>query len=169
MGAALKYPAPPVLSGTGFPTVLRQLLQQRFGPAASAIEARWHLRFGGVTAKNGLTIPERHEEYQDLLELLLEHAGTCTQEVMALAHWLAFTCMGSDHLWEDLGLPERPALTALIRDYFPALHAKNTENMRWKRFFYKQLCARAGLSVCRSPSCAACSEYSNCFIAPITV
>jgi nitrogen fixation protein NifQ len=164
MGAALQYYAPPQQSGARFPAELRQLLHQRFGPAARAIEARWHLRFAGVSG----TIPERHEEYQDLLELLLEHADSATQEVKALAHWLAFTCMGSDHLWEDLGLPERPALSALIHDYFPALHAKNTENMRWKRFFYKQLCARAGLSVCRSPSCAACSEYSNCFVTPLT-
>ncbi|WP_211222778.1 nitrogen fixation protein NifQ [Paludibacterium yongneupense] len=149
-----------------FPPVLSRVLRQRFGRGAIAIEARWRLRFAMHIGPDGWSVPERHEEYQDVLQLLLDHADARVEGSAAVARWIAFSCMGEDHLWEDLGLPERPALGALIADCFPALHALNVGNMRWKRFFYKQLCARAGLSLCRSPSCADCSEYRVCFEAP---
>jgi nitrogen fixation protein NifQ len=35
--------------------------------------------------------------------------------------------------------------------------------MKWKKFFYKQLCEREGVNACKAPSCAACDDYSKCF------
>jgi nitrogen fixation protein NifQ len=142
---------------------LAAFLCRRFGSLeASLIERRWREAFAladGEPARAG----ERHEEYDDLVTLLLEHAVDASEEVWAVAHWIAFSCMGDNHLWEDLGLPQRPALTSLIADCFPTLRALNTRDMRWKKFFYKQLCERAEVFLCRSPTCDLCSEYEVCF------
>jgi nitrogen fixation protein NifQ len=102
------------------------------------------------------------DEFDELTRLLLEH-GDGSRETRWLAHAIAACCLGDDHLWQDLGLPGRQALSNLLARHFPGLFARNTGGMRWKKFFYKQLCERGGAFVCRSPSCAACVEYSNCF------
>ncbi len=103
------------------------------------------------------------DEFEDLVGLLLEHRGNDSLETFWLAHAVSACCMGEDHLWQDMGLPNRQALSDLLARYFPALFARNTGGMRWKKFFYKQLCERNEAFVCRSPSCADCIEYTNCF------
>jgi nitrogen fixation protein NifQ len=103
------------------------------------------------------------DEFEDLVALLLEHRSDDSRESRWLAHAIAACCMGDDHLWQDMGLPNRQALSDLLARHFPALFARNTGGMRWKKFFYKQLCEREGAFVCRSPSCAVCVEYANCF------
>jgi nitrogen fixation protein NifQ len=35
--------------------------------------------------------------------------------------------------------------------------------MKWKKFFYKQLCDRAEVKMCPAPSCQVCNDYQNCF------
>jgi len=99
----------------------------------------------------------------DLLQLLLEHRAVEDEQHRYLAHLVATACMGGDHLWQDLGLPDRKALSTLLSENFPALAARNTGNMKWKKFFYKQLCEREGVNACRAPSCAACDDYHKCF------
>ncbi len=103
------------------------------------------------------------DEFEDLLNLLLEHRSDGSRQSLWLAHAIAACCMGDDHLWQDMGLPNRQTLSDLLARHFSALFARNTGGMRWKKFFYKQLCERNGALVCRSPSCAECSEYANCF------
>lgn len=103
------------------------------------------------------------DEFEDLLALFLEHRIDDSPETRWLAHALAVTCFGEDHLWQDLGLPDRETLSELLARYFPSLFARNTCGMRWKKFFYKELCDRKGGFVCRSPSCAECSEHLHCF------
>lgn len=100
------------------------------------------------------------EELESLLAESLNSDVTLGSEMVTV---LASACLGSQHLWRDLGMPERPRLTALFRDYFPSLHASNSKNMRWKRFLYRQLCENGGDYVCRSPSCEECASYSECF------
>jgi nitrogen fixation protein NifQ len=102
-------------------------------------------------------------EFPDLLQLLLDHRTVADEHHRNVAHLVATACMGGDHLWQDLGLPDRKALSALLSGSFPALAAKNTGDMKWKKFFYKQLCEREGINACRSPSCAACCDYALCF------
>lgn len=102
-------------------------------------------------------------EFQDLRTLLLEHCATPDARHNLVAHLVATACMGRDHLWQDLGLPERQALSSLLQEYFPALAIKNSGDMKWKKFFYKQLCEREGLHACKAPSCAACCDYAKCF------
>lgn len=102
-------------------------------------------------------------EFPDLLKLLLDHCAQADEYHRNVAHLVATACMGGDHLWHDLGLPDRKALSTLLSDHFPLLAAKNTGDMKWKKFFYKQLCEREGINACRSPSCAACADYRQCF------
>jgi nitrogen fixation protein NifQ len=117
-------------------------------------------RFAGCAALRG-------DEYEDVLALLLEYGceNGCntSDETVWLAGAVAAACMGDNHLWQDLGLANRQELSELLSTHFPALHAKNTGNMKWKKFFYKQLCERAEIRACRAPSCAVCSDYAACF------
>jgi nitrogen fixation protein NifQ len=109
-------------------------------------------------SKNGIL-----EEFPDLLQLLLDHRAVTDEHHRNVAHLVATACMGGDHLWQDLGLPDRKALSTLLSSHFPALAAKNTGDMKWKKFFYKQLCEREGINACRAPSCATCCDYAKCF------
>lgn len=103
------------------------------------------------------------EEFDDLMKLLLDHAGHCDEHHRRVAHLVATACMGNDHLWQDIGLPSRDSLSTLLSDHFPQLAAKNTGGMKWKKFLYKQLCERAGIFICKSPSCGICCDYDKCF------
>ena len=105
----------------------------------------------------------RDDEFDDIVVLLLDHASGPSKETRLLAHIIAHACMGKNHLWQDLGLPDRQTLSDMMRECFPALHAKNAGNMRWKKFFYKQLCERAEIPICKSPSCDECCDYGQCF------
>lgn len=102
-------------------------------------------------------------ELEELERLLVESLNSDVVLGSEMVTVLASACLGSQHLWRDLGMPERLRLTALFRDYFPSLHASNSKNMRWKRFLYRQLCENGGDYVCRSPSCEECASYSECF------
>lgn len=110
---------------------------------------------------------ERQSEVQDICALLLGR-GRPTGEVplldLAVAQLLAYGCLGAAHLWHDLGLLSRGQLRLLIGRFFPAMLELNIGDMRWKRFFYRQLCELGGDYVCRAPSCGQCSSYTECFV-----
>ncbi|WP_319533946.1 nitrogen fixation protein NifQ [uncultured Vibrio sp.] len=105
----------------------------------------------------------RTEEYDQLRQLLSQNLANSRPFAEEMAIVISSGCMGSQHLWHDLGLPERVVLTHLFSDYFPTLFTANVNNMRWKRFLYRQLCESGGDYVCRSPSCETCSSYNECF------
>jgi len=125
--------------------------------------------FPGVTEVSGAIAapaacaPLNVEEFDDLLALLREHRTHDTEEDDWLAHAVASACLGDNHLWQDMGLPSREALSQLLARHFTTLHEKNTGNMKWKKFFYKQLCERAEVNVCKAPSCGVCTDYAMCF------
>lgn len=104
-------------------------------------------------------VPER----ADLRKLLLEHRAGQNQSEEWIADIVVAGCMGSDHLWQDLGLWSRRDLSALLVRNFPSLVAKNERDMKWKKFLYKQLCAQEGIYICRAPSCEVCADYAACF------
>lgn len=133
------------------PTELARL-RERYFPGASGLPSG----AGGCAA-----LPP--DETEDLLALLLEHRSDDSDETRWLAHAIAAACSGDNHLWQDMGLPNREALSYLMRTHFAALYEKNTGNMKWKKFFYKQLCDRAEVNLCKAPSCSACSDYAKCF------
>lgn len=125
------------------------------------------LQNAGLRLSNGPDVPGceamRSEEFGDLLELLLEHRTRSDKESEWLAFAIATACMGNDHLYQDMGLPNRQILSSLLSEYFTGLFALNTGNMKWKKFFYKQLCNRSGINACRAPSCQVCADYLKCF------
>lgn len=106
---------------------------------------------------------DRAIEADDLKRLFLTHRRDNEQEREWIADILIAGCMASDHLWQDLGLWQRADLTALIQYNFPSLAARNDRDMKWKKFFYKQLCISEGIYICRAPSCEVCTDYDNCF------
>lgn len=108
-------------------------------------------------------LPLRADEYDDLLHLLLDHRSDGSDETAWLASAVAAACLGGNHLWQDLGLANRQELSDLLKTRFHSLYARNTGNMKWKKFFYKQLCERAGVNACRAPSCRVCDDYHLCF------
>lgn len=122
------------------------------------IDPRW--RAGGVMADAG----ERNEEFEDLRDLLRDAAARPDDPaVIELAATMARACLGHDHLWHDLGLATRDELSRMLAAHFPTLAAKNVGRMRWKKFFYKQLCERLDVRACRAPSCGVCANQAECF------
>jgi nitrogen fixation protein NifQ len=103
-------------------------------------------------------------ERDDLIRFCLGHAAHPQRdETRWIAHLLVAGCLGDDHLWQDLGLWSRQDLSSLIAYNFPALAAANHQDMKWKKFMYKQLCEGEGIYVCRAPSCEVCVDYPRCF------
>lgn len=105
----------------------------------------------------------REIERQELRALLMFHCACQDRSEMWMADIVAGACMGSNHLWQDLGLWSRQDLSVLMSDNFPELALKNDRNMKWKKFLYKQLCIQDGIYTCRSPSCEGCADYQACF------
>ncbi len=123
--------------------------------------------FPGFTLPAMLAVPvaeaARHDERDELLTLLREHCAGTDDSGRWMAEIVTTACMSGDHLWQDLGLWSRADLSRLMTQNFPALAARNTRDMKWKKFLYKQLCDREGVVVCRSPSCEVCVDYRKCF------
>ena len=139
------------------PAAFRCLIEHLFPGAAAGSLA------GRSGPAEGPGSDGRADEREELVRLMLMHrAGDDPSEVW-MAHVVAAGCMAADHLWQDLGLPARGELTALMRRNFPTLAARNVKDMKWKRFLYKQLCEAEGIYTCRAPSCQACTDYHACF------
>jgi nitrogen fixation protein NifQ len=150
---------------------LAQALEEGRQPLVRGLaedEFRQMLRscFEGVALRNG-SAPRQADgavdEFDDLLALLLAQRAEATPINAWLSCCIASASLSDRHLWQDMGLPDRPALSRLLRAIYPALAARNVGDMKWKKFFYRQLCERAGLRLCKSPNCGACSDYAACF------
>lgn len=103
------------------------------------------------------------EEQIWVRDLLLCNVSTDMEISDWLAHVIARRAMLANHLWEDLGLPSRDCLNALMQRHFAPLAAANSGKMRWKRFFYRALCEDEGLAHCSSPTCSQCADVERCF------
>ncbi len=105
----------------------------------------------------------REVEEACLLELL-ERCATSREPFQALlAAMIARRAQRPNHLWQDLGLNNRGELSRLMTRHFKPLAARNTGDMKWKKFFYRVICADEGFSLCTAPSCAECADFENCF------
>lgn len=80
-----------------------------------------------------------------------------------LAHAVAAASFGCRHLWQDLGLSGRVETTALLHLHFPALVARNTDDLKWKRYLFLALGERLGSNDLKPPGCAGCDSYSTCY------
>jgi len=103
------------------------------------------------------------EEVAMVRDLLLAHRSSDGEVGRWLATLVARRAMEPNHLWEDLGLRERPELTRLLTRHFETLASANTKNMKWKRFFYRKLCEDDGIVMCSTPVCTRCQDFANCF------
>ena len=102
-------------------------------------------------------------ERNQLIALLTQYAHPDSPDAMLLSIVIASACLASGHLWKSLGLCHRARLRELLTENYPELVAKNTADMRWKRFFYRSLCENGGDYVCKAPNCVDWSSYSECF------
>ncbi|MGA1856376.1 nitrogen fixation protein NifQ [Azospirillum sp. 11R-A] len=102
-------------------------------------------------------------EEADLRAFLVEHGATGADEERWLAAILARRSLEPNHLWQDMGFHDRGELNTMFRRHFPALVALNSSDMKWKKFFYRQLCEREGLMLCKSPNCEVCEDVEVCF------
>ncbi|OSI22299.1 nitrogen fixation protein NifQ [Bradyrhizobium canariense] len=96
-------------------------------------------------------------------DLLLAQRSTRGEVGGWLATMIARRAMEPNHLWEDLGLRKRDELSRVLMRHFGPLAARNTKNMRWKRFFYRMLCEDDGLVMCTTPVCTECNDFDLCF------
>ncbi|AWK86723.1 nitrogen fixation protein NifQ [Azospirillum thermophilum] len=106
-------------------------------------------------------------EEPDLRAFLLEHRADAGQEAGEEPEWLAAIVarrsLESNHLWQDMGFASRVELNAMFARHFPGLVALNAGDMKWKKFFYRQLCEREGMMLCKSPNCEVCDDVEVCF------
>jgi nitrogen fixation protein NifQ len=105
----------------------------------------------------------KKEEHDELNALLNSYCDQDIPTSRLMSTIIATASLTTFHLWESLGLSDRSQLGALIQYNFPKLYALNTNNMRWKRFFYRQLCEQGGDYICKAPSCSECRSYAECF------
>ena len=139
-------------------------LPERLGLSPAQLADLAESWFPGATLPD-LDAPEptRSADQEAIALLLLWRGGRTSPEAHWFAAIIARRAMETRHLWEDMGLPSRAALGALIARHFPRIHAANTQNMRWKKFFYRQVCNDRDFALCLSPSCDDCAEKAECF------
>jgi len=139
------------------------IMPATLGLPAEEFDRLWHACFPGphLLLESGAT--EDIPEIDDLIALLLDYRGGPEELYDCMARIVAWGCAGRDHLWQDLGLANRGELSTLFQAAFPRLAAENTGDMKWKKFLYRQYCARDGIYVCPAPSCGECADYAKCF------
>ncbi|WP_084800083.1 nitrogen fixation protein NifQ [Bradyrhizobium sp. Ai1a-2] len=131
---------------------LAALLEQHF-PSIRIKAEEWLLPFK----------PNENDEVVMLRDLLLAQRSTEGDTGRWLAAMIARRAIEPNHLWEDLGLRDRGELSRLLSRHFAPLAARNVNNMRWKRFFYRTLCEDDGLAMCTAPVCTQCNDFNLCF------
>jgi nitrogen fixation protein NifQ len=145
----------------------RGSIADRVGLTEDAFRAMLDRYFGGTDlagfCARGDEPDETAIEEEDLGLLLLDHRARGEPIEEWLAAMIAHACRRSDHLWQDLGLTSRKDVTEMMHRHFPGLALLNVKDMKWKKFFYKQLCEREDIRICKSPNCESCSDYEICF------
>lgn len=148
------------LAGLGA-AATRRLLARWFPGAERVLGLEWQ-----ALAQAAARVEPRYDEIEDLVALLTDSASAeagSREEILWLAHAMSQATLADNHLWQDLHLPSRRELSALMARWFPQLAERNHRDMKWKKFLYKQLCDKAELSICRAPSCSVCTDYVVCF------
>jgi nitrogen fixation protein NifQ len=103
-------------------------------------------------------------EEEDFRRLLLDGAdGPSAEDAAWLAALVARRSLAPGHLWQDLGLASRADLSGLLLRHFGRLARRNDRDMKWKKFFYRQMCEAEGMTICKSPICDECSDFDQCF------
>lgn len=131
------------------------------------LELLWHQDESNLIRERALLCGKlfsfKQEDRNELITLLAGYCNKNEPSAVTMAEIIACACLTNSHLWSSLGLADRSQLGALIKHNFPKLHALNSDNMRWKRFFYRLLCQQGGDYICKAPSCGECKSYAECF------
>lgn len=144
----------PLTHATGLTRAVLERLAGRYVPSMGARVA---------ALPDGDDTGEDTYEEPDLRAMILEHRAGRAEEEEWLAAIVARRCNAANHLWQDMGFAGRSDLGTLFRRHFPALVAANSGDMKWKKFFYRQLCQREGFLLCKSPNCDCCDDHDACF------
>lgn len=107
--------------------------------------------------------PMRAPDEAALVDLLIRGATSGARFPQYLAVMIARRAQCPNHLWQDLGLRNRDELGRLMNRHFAPLARRNVGDMKWKKFFYRQICHDAAYALCTAPSCDACRDFSACF------
>lgn len=103
-------------------------------------------------------------EEEEFRVFFIENGTNKARIEVWLAHILVRRILEPHHLWQALGVCSRQVLSDTLHKHFEPLASKNTQNMRWKKFFYREMCQKVvGNIVCKSPICDVCPDYKECF------
>ena len=145
----------------------QRLLVDLADESINALDKNWYQTAQGTQIERSKLVLElmkiRKEERDDLINLLASYRDKSIPFSDSAAIIIATACLNSSHLWKSLAFERRDELTDWIKLNFPLLAEKNKQ-MRWKRFFYLQLCKQGGDYICRAPSCGECSSFNECFL-----
>ncbi|WP_063553273.1 nitrogen fixation protein NifQ [Burkholderia territorii] len=111
-------------------------------------------------------LPAAHARFVATLHALLmryAHPAIAQDNADCIATIIAHACLRPDHLWRDLGLDGRDAVSAMLDRYFPALAARNIAQLRWKKFLAQEVAASLGLPAGPAPGCPGCEDFGFCF------
>ena len=93
--------------------------------------------------------------YEEVLSLLRAHAADRYAHE-TVAPMVAEKSLEMNHLYQDLGLPNRIEMGKFMKKHFPALAQKKPQETLWKKFLYDTIGKVA-------PACATCSDNIHCF------
>jgi len=100
---------------------------------------------------------------EECLRELLGRYSSGGKISLALAAIVARRALLPHHLWQDLGLRNRRELSWLMERHFERLAARNSQDMKWKKYLYRAICRDEGFALCVAPSCSECSDSDKCF------
>jgi nitrogen fixation protein NifQ len=133
-------------------TALRCEIEQYFPGARMQLESL------GLDAE-----PAMGEDELCLRELLWRFRTAPSPLNSLLALLIARRSTRPNHLWQDLGLANRGELSRLMQRHFSLLARRNSQDMKWKKFFYRMICREDGFRMCVAPSCSECTDFDGCF------
>jgi nitrogen fixation protein NifQ len=131
-----------------------------------------------LTELVGATFPHAREAFERLETdepLVLAEDEACLRQLLVrcrtngtafqerLAFIVARRSQRPNHLWQDLGLRHRRELGWLMDRHFEWLAARNSRDMKWKKFLYRTICRDGSFPICTAPSCAECGDFDDCF------
>ncbi|MBP2294221.1 nitrogen fixation protein NifQ [Azospirillum rugosum] len=156
LGLAALEPVRPLTHALGLGRDALAALVARHAPDHAPLLSGLPADTGGDTGEDAI-------EEEDLRAFLLDHRASDAEEEVWLAAIVARRSLEPNHLWQDMGFASRRELNAMFRRHFPALVERNSADMKWKKFFYRSLCEREGLLLCKSPNCEVCEDFEACF------
>jgi len=107
--------------------------------------------------------PIVEDDERCLRELLWRYRTVSDSYTSLLSVLIARRATRPNHLWQDLGLANRGELSRLMLRHFALLARRNTQDMKWKKFFFRMICREDGYGLCAAPSCSECDDFGACF------